>query len=292
MILKENEFKQFMLIDRSVSINTYKQYLKIIEKYFDYLNINNINILDSNSDDIQSFLYNQRSTSKNTIKLYLITIRNYYLFLFENNIIKSNPCEIISLPKLDKYHPEFLTINEINSLFDSIDVEKKLGKRDYCIINLFYATGLRVSELINLKINSIDYSEKKIRCFGKGKKERIVFFSDETLEILKNYLNFERNSLKIDPKNDILFLSKTGNKLNREDIYSMINKRAKAALINKNVTPHTLRHTFATHLVNNKADLRSVQKLLGHSDISTTQMYTHNTYEDIKSKYLKLKGEK
>jgi len=181
---------------------------------------------------------------------------------------------------------------EINSLFDSIDVEKKLGKRDYCIINLFYATGLRVSELINLKINSIDYSEKKIRCFGKGKKERIVFFSDETLEILKNYLNFERNSLKIDPKNDILFLSKTGNKLNREDIYSMINKRAKAALINKNVTPHTLRHTFATHLVNNKADLRSVQKLLGHSDISTTQMYTHNTYEDIKSKYLKLKGEK
>ena len=120
----------------------------------------------------------------------------------------------------------------------------------------------------------------------------MVFFSENTRDILKNYINNERNSLKVDPKNDIIFLSKKGNKLAREDVYSLVTKRAKLAHINKNVTPHTLRHTFATHLVNNNADLRSVQKLLGHSDISTTQMYTHNTYEDIKNKYLKLKGDK
>ena len=155
-----------------------------------------------------------------------------------------------------------------------------------------YATGLRVSELINLRLNQIDFNEFKIRCFGKGSKERMVFFSENTRDILKNYINNERNSLKVDPKNDIIFLSKKGNKLAREDVYSLVTKRAKLAHINKNVTPHTLRHTFATHLVNNNADLRSVQKLLGHSDISTTQMYTHNTYEDIKNKYLKLKGDK
>ena len=292
MIFKEREFKQYMLIDRSISINTYNQYIKVINKFFIYLDINNINIINSTSDDIKSFLFGLHNCSKNTVKLYLITIRNYYLFLYENKYINMNPCEIISLPKIDKYHPSFLTEKEISLLFESIDISKPLGMRDYTIINLLYATGLRVSELINLKLNQINFEEFKIRCFGKGSKERIVYFSENTCELLKKYINNERNSLKIDPKNDILFLSKTGNKLNREDIYSMITKRAKYANINKDVSPHTLRHTFATHLVNNNADLRSVQKLLGHSDISTTQMYTHNTYEDIKNNYLKLKGDK
>ena len=292
MIFKEREFKQYMLIDRSVTINTFNQYIKILNKFFNYLSLNNIDIIKSTSDDIKSFLFNMHDCSKNTLKLYLIIIRNYYLFLYENKYININPTDIVSLPKIDKYHPSFLTEDEINRLFKSIDTSKKFGSRDYTIINLFYATGLRVSELINLKLNQINFNEFKIRCFGKGSKERIVFFSEDTCNLLKNYINNERNSLKIDAKNDILFLSKTGNKLRREDVYSMITKRVKAANINKEVSPHTLRHTFATHLVNNKADLRSVQKLLGHSDISTTQMYTHNTYEDIKNKYLKLKGEK
>ena len=292
MIFKEREFKQYMLIDRSVSIKTYNQYLKIIGKLFDYLSTCNVNIINSTSDDIRSFLFDLKNCSKNTLKLYLITIRNYYLFLYENQYINDNPTEIISLPKIDKYHPSFLTESEINNLLESIDISIPLGIRDYAIINLLYATGLRVSELINLRLNQIDFNEFKIRCFGKGSKERMVFFSENTRDILKNYINNERNSLKVDPKNDILFLSKKGNKLAREDVYSLVTKRAKLAHINKNVTPHTLRHTFATHLVNNNADLRSVQKLLGHSDISTTQMYTHNTYEDIKNKYLKLKGDK
>lgn len=292
MNFKEKEFKQYMLIDRSVSIQTYNQYINILNKYFGYLSKNNKSILDISSDDIQNFLYNLSGCSKNTIKMNLIAIRNYYLFLFENGYITVNPCDVISLPKVDKYHPSFLTEQEINYLFEKIDINKPLGKRDYAIINLLYATGLRVSELVNLKIQQINFSDYKIRCFGKGSKERIVFFGENTSDALKLYINHERNSLKIDPKNDILFLSKNGNKLNREDIYLMITKRAKAANINKNVSPHTLRHTFATHLVNHDADLRSVQKLLGHSDISTTQIYTHNSYEDIRNKYLKLKGDK
>ncbi len=292
MVFKENEFKQYMIIDRSVSIKTFHQYIKIINTFINYLNKNNKIAINATSNDIQNFFYNYSSCSKNTIKIYLIAIRNYYLFLLENKYITLNPCDIIDLPKINKYHPSFLTEQEITDLLESIDINKPLGKRDYSIINLLYATGMRVSELINLKIQQIDFYNYKIRCFGKGSKERIVFFSKNTFEALNLYINNERNALKINPKNDILYLSRNGNKLSREDVYLMVTKRAKAANIGKNVSPHTLRHTFATHLVNHNADLRSVQKILGHSDISTTQIYMHNSYEDIKNKYLKLKGDK
>jgi integrase/recombinase XerC len=201
--------------------------------------------------------------------------------------LKNNPFKQIRNPKKEKKMPNFLQYNELESIINSIPLDEPLHVRNRLIIELLYATGLRVSELVNLKTNDIDYSNHEIRVTGKGDKERIVFFGDYALKYLNMYLAKSRHELLNGKKEDILLLNKDGNPLTSRGVEVIVDKIVNEAALKHNISPHVLRHTFATDLLNNGADLKSVQELLGHSSLSTTQIYTHITNERLRSVYLK-----
>ena len=200
---------------------------------------------------------------------------------------KNNPFKQIRNPKKDKKIPNFLQYDELENIINSIPLDNALDVRNRLIIELLYATGLRVSELTSLEVNQINYSGREIKVVGKGNKERIVYFGEYCEEILKLYLRKHRNELLNGKRNDYLLLNKDGDPLSSRGVELIINKIIKELALKHNVSPHTLRHTFATDLLNNGADLKSVQELLGHSSLSTTQIYTHITNERLRSVYLK-----
>ena len=204
-----------------------------------------------------------------------------------NNVVSVNMFKLIKNPKKDKKLPNFLQSDELQKIFDSIDLETPLGIRNRLIVELLYATGLRVSELSNLTIDKINLTSKEIRVVGKGRKERIVFFGDYAKKYLTMYLEKSRPSLQSKTKTNILLLNNNGEPLSTRGIQLVIDNIVTEASLKHNISPHVLRHTFATDLLNNGADLKSVQELLGHSSLSTTQIYTHITNERLRSVYLK-----
>ena len=284
-----NSYKDYLTYEKRYPETTVTSYLNALNKYNDFIDEKNIQYKTITKDEIREYLkrLDEENYSKSSVSQNLSALRNFYSFLINNNKITSNQFKLIKNPKKEKHLPNFLQPDELQSIFDSIELETPLGIRNRLIIELLYATGLRVSELVSLELKDIDFSSHEIRVTGKGDKERIVFFGDYALKYLKMYLNRSRSILLNGKKEDILLLNKDGNPITARGIEVVIDKIVNEAALKHNISPHVIRHTFATDMLNNGADLKSVQELLGHSSLSTTQIYTHITNERLRSVYLK-----
>ena len=274
--------------EKNYSELTINGYLSDLNLFLEYLNENNIkNYNNVEYQDIRLFinhLYNLNFNNK-TISRHISSIRSFFKYLKSNDYIKNNPCILISNPKLDKRLPKYLNFEEIEKVLNAFDNKNYLGLRNSLILEILYSTGIRVSEIVNIKINDVYMSNRTIKIIGKGKKERIVFFGSKCFNLLNLYL---KKSYPILNKNNIeyLILSKTGKKINDRQIRKIVDDATTIAGIKIKISPHVLRHTFATHMLIEGADLRSVQELLGHENLSTTQIYTHLTNEKIRNIYL------
>lgn len=270
-----------------LSDNTYKSYMYDLNDFNSYLDsISITNPKDVTEDMIIKYLKRISKKSPKTVSRKITAIRNYFNYLIKVKVIKESPCIYIENPKIPKTLPNVLTKEEVNKLLD-INLNNKYDYRNKAMLELLYATGLRISELINLKVNDVNFVNNVIICLGKGKKERIVPVDDNTLNHIKNYLEYRNTFFKDNKYSDYLFLNNVGAKISRQGFMKNLRQILLKLGINKKVTPHMLRHSFATHMLNNGADLRSIQLLLGHSDISTTKIYTHISNQKIESDYQK-----
>lgn len=270
-----------------LSDNTYKSYKYDLDHFNSYLeSIKIIDLKAINEKIIIDYLKTISKNSPKTVSRKITSIRNFFNYLLKINIIKESPCIYIENPKIPKTLPNVLTIEEVNKLLD-VNLINKYDYRNKAMLELLYATGLRISELINLKVNDVNFINNVVICFGKGKKERIVPVDDNTLKHIKNYLEYRNSFFKGNKYSDYLFLNNVGGKISRQGFMKNLRQILLKLNIDKNITPHMLRHSFATHMLNNGADLRSIQLLLGHSDISTTKIYTHISNKKIESDYQK-----
>jgi integrase/recombinase XerD len=269
-----NQFLDNFWLKKTPSHNTLSAYKTDLTLFSDYLQKD---LKLAEKQDVIHYIEN-KNLSTSSANRFISTLRNFYKFLIQAKMIKISPLENITLAKLEKKLPDILTIQEIDKLLEVIDITTILGKRDRAMIELMYSCGLRVSEIISLKYFDIKLEDGFLTIFGKGAKERIMPMSDVANNLLRDYLDNSRGFLA-SGKSDSFFLSKRGRAMSRQNFFYMIKNYVLLAGIQKNISPHSLRHAFATHLVQNGADLRSVQLMLGHSDISTTQIYTqiHNT---------------
>jgi len=280
--MKEKEFLldsflSFLTLEKGLSENTIKSYRVDIDRYISFV-IQEGKTFDSITKQlIDKYIYMLTSAGliATSINRNFSVIKGFHKHLIEENISKTNPTENIDRLKIPKRLPEILTIEEIDLLLEQPDTSTLQGYRDKTIIETMYATGLRVSELVNLKFNNLLFEMDIIRVIGKGSKERIVPIGKSAISYIESYINNIRPSLANKSSSDVIFLNRRGKKLTRSFIWDMLKKYVAMAKIEKNVHPHTLRHSFATHLIEGGADLRAVQEMLGHSDISTTQIYTH-----------------
>ena len=274
--------------EKKYSELTVNGYAKDLDLFLEYLNENNIKKYSQiEYSDIRlyvNYLYDLKYNNK-TISRHISCLRSFFKYLKSKNIIKENPMILISNPKLDKKLPKYLNYSEVEKVLNAFPKNNYIGIRNSLVLELLYSSGIRVSELINIKVSNISLTEKSIKISGKGKKERIVYFGSICLELLKLYLKDSYPKLNINNL-EYLFLSKTGKKINDRQVRFIVDDAATIAGINMKISPHVLRHTFATHMLNDGADLRSVQELLGHENLSTTQVYTHLTNERIKNIYL------
>lgn len=272
--------------EKNYSNLTYEGYLSDLDLFLQYLNENNIKSFNSvEYQDIRlyvNYLYDLDYNNR-TISRHISSLRSFFKYLKVNNIIDNNPMVLVSNPKLEKRLPKYLNFEDTEKLLNAYSNDY-IGIRNSLILELLYSTGIRVSELVNIKLN--DISGKTIKIVGKGNKERIVYFGDRCLNLINLYLKESYNKLNVNNLNYLL-LSKTGKKISDREIRKVIDAAAVIANIDMKISPHVLRHTFATHMLIDGADLRSVQELLGHENLSTTQIYTHLTNEKIRNIYLK-----
>lgn len=257
-----------------------------------YIFLKEEKINDINKVDYQlvrkflNFLYTKKYSNR-AIARHISSLRSLFKYLKKENIISDNPMILISNPKQEKKLPKVIYPKELEDIFNSVDTTTVLGLRDRLILELLYSTGVRVSELVNIKISDINSNKKEIRIFGKGSKERVVFYGKECEELIDKYLSFSYKELYNEKYSDnYLLLSKTGRQINQRQIRYIIDDIVNKSGYKMHISPHVLRHTFATDLLNNGADLRSVQQLLGHESLSTTTIYTHITNERLRSVYL------
>ncbi|MBE6145969.1 MAG: tyrosine recombinase XerC [Firmicutes bacterium] len=283
------DFIKYLSNEKRYPETTITSYQKDLDNYSKFIKNKNINYKSINKDEIRSYLkyLDELKYSKTTISRILSTLRHFYQYLMINKVVSVNMFKLIKNPKKDKKLPNFLQSDELQKIFDSIDIETPLGIRNRLIVELLYASGLRVSELASLTIDNINIHTKEIRVLGKGSKERIVFFGDYAKKYLELYLEQSRPILQDKNKTKVLLLNNNGDPLSTRGIQMIIDNVVRDASLKHNISPHVLRHTFATDLLNNGADLKSVQELLGHSSLSTTQIYTHITNERLRSVYLK-----
>lgn len=283
-----SEYLDSLVAELHLSINTKMAYQKDLMKYQEYLKKKQIiNVEDIKKEHITSFLEKLRKEQlkPQTIAHYLTSIKNYHKFLIQNDYLTVDEAKSIERPKLSKKLPDILSIEEVMKLLD-IQTTTPFDYRNKCMLELLYGTGLRISELLNLTTNDIDTINCTVHCIGKGDKERIVPINDYIIESLKNYLEVRPLLLKKKTTQE-LFLNNNGSKLTRVGFFKTLKKILLEKGLNPNISPHTLRHSFATHLLEYGADLRTIQEMLGHSDISTTRIYTHITNKKIKEDYEK-----
>ena len=273
-------YQNYLKIEKSLSHNTVDAYIRDINKMNSFFNTENsqIKIDGVNHGDFQNYLshLNDSEINARSQSRIISSIRSFFKYLILEKIIDHNPSDLLENPKTGKKLPEFLTIEEIDLMVSQIDRSKSDGERNIAILEVLYGCGLRVTELIELKISEIYWKEGFIRIIGKGNKERLVPLGKIASKHLKIYLNEIRIHQKLENQFiDHVFINKNGKKLSRVMIFKIVKKLAEKAGIQKNVSPHTLRHSFATHLVEGGADLRAVQEMLGHQSITTTEIYTH-----------------
>lgn len=273
-----NRFKRFLQVEKGLSPNSIYSYTYDLKKFSDFMSSNNKDILTATQEDIQQFLNFEKTKKKNstrTMARSLAAIRQFYNFISDKFEVIDNPTSKIESPHVEKTLPDFLSIPEVNTLFSSISESDMYELRDKAIFELLYSCGLRISEAIEILFDSVDFENSLIRVIGKGNKERLAPIGDEAKRLLRKYIQESRPDICGKRESEYLFISKKGSKLNRKSVWRLLKNYVTRTKIKKNITPHTLRHSFATHLIENGADLRSVQELLGHMDISTTQVYTH-----------------
>lgn len=282
------EYIDSLVTELHLSINTKTAYEKDLNKYSEYLKKQNITkINEIKKEIILKFLetLKKENLKPQTIAHYLTSIKNYHIFLLQNNYLTDNVAKSIERPKLTKKLPNSLTIEEIMKLLD-IKTITPFDYRNKCMLELLYGTGLRISELLSLTTNDIDTINCTVRCIGKGNKERIVPINDYIVESLNSYQKVRPLLLKNKTTKE-LFLNSRGEKISRTGFFKVLKELLLEKGLNPNISPHTLRHSFATHLLEYGADLRVIQEMLGHSDISTTRIYTHITNNKIKEDYQK-----
>ncbi len=276
-----NKYLNYLEYERKLSDNTIKSYLNDLKDFDIYFKGD---LLSLSYDDLKKYIASLQDKNTRTIAHYLTVINSFYLFLVNDDIIKKNPCEDIASPKVNKKLPTFLTEEEVTKLLD-INLFTPYDYRNKAMLELLYATGLRITELCNLKLTDVDLGNCFIRVLGKGKKERIVPVTDLALKYLVLYAEQYRNIILKDKDSEYLFISNSLTNISRQGFFKILKKECKRAGIEKNVSPHILRHSFATHLLKHGADLRIIQELLGHEDITTTQIYAHLVNEKLKKDY-------
>lgn len=285
------DYLRYSQIERGLSANTITAYKQDLSSFINFLQKENLSSWPTKAIDIDAFLAEQRDQKKATssISRLISSLRKFYQWLVRQNIQKLNPMLEIDSPKKRRPLPVALTTVEVTDLLKQPDIKEKLGLRDRALLETLYATGIRVSELINLKFTDLHEELKLVKVFGKGSKERLIPISKVALSWIDSYKEKVRDPLilKVGKNTDFIFLNSRGGSLTRQAVWQIIKHYCKLAGIQKNVTPHTLRHTFATHLLENGADLRVVQEILGHSDISTTQIYTNLSQKHIIQVYEK-----
>lgn len=285
------DYLRYSQIERGLSDNTIFAYRQDLMDFLAFLKKEGLDSWPTKAVDIDAFLAEQRDLNKATssISRMISSLRKFYQWLVRQNIQKMNPMLEIDSPKKEHRLPVALSVDEVTKLLDQPDVTKKLGIRDRALLETLYATGIRVSELINLKFSDLHEELKLLKVLGKGSKERLIPISDVAISWIKSYQEKVRDPLllKSGKYTDTIFLNNRGGTLTRQAVWQIIKRYCQMAGIRKNVTPHTLRHTFATHLLENGADLRVVQEILGHSDISTTQIYTNLSQQHILQVYAK-----
>ena len=277
------EYLNYLKYERKLSNNTYESYRYNLIKVGEYFHNNNL--LNLSEDDIRTFLYNSKECSK-TNAHYLTVLKSFYDYMLDLGYIKINPCENIKMPKLEKNLPKFLSVEEVDKLLD-IDLKKPIDYRNKAMLEVLYATGMRISELLNLHLANYNENDASIKVMGKGSKERYLPLSDIAIKYLNLYLNEYRDYILKSNMSEYIFVNYNGKRMSRQGFFKILKSLCQKSGINKEISPHILRHSFATHLLNNGADLRIIQELLGHASISTTEIYSHISNEKIKIDYQK-----
>ncbi len=264
------DYRNYLMLERRMSPNTVASYCHDVEAFLESTGLEPVAVQTS---DIEDYLGSIKVSKRSSARL-LSALRNFFDWCVQEGEIKYNPCDNVDSPKLGKYLPAVLSVEEVSAIMDSVDLKSATGKRDRAILEVLYGCGLRVSEAATLRISRIDFEEGFVDVIGKGDKQRLVPLGEMAADAVKAYLP-ERPVPAARPYEDILFLNRFGKPLSRISIFNMVKKQAMIAGIHKEISPHTFRHSFATHLIENGADLRIVQEMLGHESILTTEIYTH-----------------
>ncbi|WP_298472311.1 site-specific tyrosine recombinase XerD [uncultured Psychrobacillus sp.] len=288
-LLHLEDYLHFLRIERQLAENTLVSYKNDLTEYLK--SIFTIQQLSSLADVERHHIIlhlrdlKEKGKSARTVSRHISSIRSFHQFLLRDKVTTTDPTIHLELPQLEQKLPNFLSVEELNTLLASIDVSKPQGVRDLAMFELMYASGMRISECLNLNLEDLHLSMGFVRVFGKGGKERIIPLGGAALRACSNYIEHARPALLKKERTDAIFINQRGKRLTRQGIWKLLNKHVLAAGIKKEITPHILRHSFATHLIENGADLRAVQEMLGHADISTTQIYTHVSKKRLKEVY-------
>lgn len=300
-----DEFLTFIAVEKGLSKNTVSSYQRDLKSYLSFLKREKISDADKiKEDDVTRFITNlSKKMSPKSMARKISSIKSFHVFLVREGLTLNQPCTNLRTPKLPRKLPEVLDFEEINKMLNILENsansfgsdksakrkkrEEAIAIRDLSILEIMYGAGLRISETVSLDLSDIDFSTRFLRCFGKGSKSRLVPIASGSLKTVRRYLSDARPILLLGRPDSALFLNSRGKRLSRQSCWKVIKRAARLAGINKEVTPHTIRHSFATHLLENGADLRAVQEMLGHASISTTQIYTHVSRKHLHSIYEK-----
>ena len=285
-------YANYLRFEKNASENTIEAYVSDLQKLQNFAeqNLASVTPITISYEHLQEFLYqvSKINYSERTQARWISSIKGFFSFLLEDELREDNPSALLETPKLGLYLPDTLSLEEIEKLISATEENTDLAKRNRCMIEVLYGCGLRVSELTELQISNINFKENYLKIQGKGDKVRFVPLADYTADFIKDYINNIRSKQKINPKHsDILFLNSRGAQISRQMVFLVIKEIVRKAGIQKNISPHTFRHSFATHLLQNGADLRFIQEMLGHSSITTTEIYTHLNTEELHETILK-----
>ena len=280
-------FLSYLRVEKGVSANTLDAYRRDVEKFAEFAAGQRLALDKVRRDEIVDFLRHlyHRKLDSRSVARHLVTIRHFFRFALAEGLISEDPAETVESPRFRSSLPMFLTVEEVERLIAQPDASTVVGLRDKAMVEVMYSAGLRVSELCKLRLNDIHYDKGYVRCIGKGDKERLVPIGRRAVEIVRAYLGKSRPKLARENSPPLLFLSRKGGECSRHGFWKTISDCGRQAGIRKKLKPHMLRHSFATHLLDRGADLRAVQMMLGHSDIATTQIYTHVVEERLKQVY-------